>query len=203
MPLYDFDMSKWLCYAQFVLGWFILIIWGQRLICHRECLTRMQLPSSKLLFPIFGLILAFSTRGRSLCIFWPTECGFRVVSSHFWAPRVSKFTRWSSAWPVVLTGLTGVSVRSCAMLRTVLIDQSKAGVVALFVKRFACIHPGELHWFKGSLQVCRGSSLWFSSFALVVCALFLRLFCLGCVKSLPLLKGTKTFLSQVICAHCL
>jgi hypothetical protein len=89
------------------------------------------------------------------------------------------------------------------MLRTVLIDQSKAGVVALFVKRFACIHPGELHWFKGTLQVCRGSSLWFSSFALVVCALFLRLFCLGCVKSLPLLKGTKTFLSQVICAHCL
>jgi hypothetical protein len=34
---------------------------------------------------------------------------------------------------------------------------------------------GELHWFRGSLHVCRGSSLWFSSFGLVVCALCLSI----------------------------
>jgi hypothetical protein len=41
MPLYDLDMFYWLCYAQFVLGWFILILWGQRLIFHHECLAHL------------------------------------------------------------------------------------------------------------------------------------------------------------------
>jgi hypothetical protein len=41
MPLYDLDMFYWLGYAHFVVGYLILIIWGQRLICHNECLARM------------------------------------------------------------------------------------------------------------------------------------------------------------------
>jgi hypothetical protein len=56
---------------------------------------------------------------------------------------------------------------------------------------------GELHWFRGSLHVCRGSSLWFSSFGLVVCAFCLSIVCLGCVESLPLPKGSETCLLQV------
>jgi hypothetical protein len=46
--------------------------------------------------------------------------------------------------------------------------------------------------------VCRGSSLWFSSFGLVVCPLCLSLVCLGCVEPLPFPKGSKTCLLQVI-----
>jgi hypothetical protein len=48
------------------------------------------------------------------------------------------------------------------------------------------------------LRVCRGSSLWFSSFGLVVCALCLSMFCLGCVESFPLPKGSETCIFQVI-----
>jgi hypothetical protein len=39
MPLYDLDMLvAWLC---LICGWIasLLIIWGQRLICHHECLA--------------------------------------------------------------------------------------------------------------------------------------------------------------------
>ena len=46
--------------------------------------------------------------------------------------------------------------------------------------------------------MCRGSSLWFSSFGLMVCALCLSMFCLGCVEPLPLPKGSETCLLQVI-----
>jgi hypothetical protein len=46
--------------------------------------------------------------------------------------------------------------------------------------------------------VCRGSSLWFSSFGSLVCALCLSMFCLGCVESLPLPKGSESCLLQVI-----
>jgi hypothetical protein len=42
---------------------------------------------------------------------------------------------------------------------------------SVFFKWFACIRPGGAALFQGSLHVCRGSSLWFSSFGLVVCAL--------------------------------
>jgi hypothetical protein len=46
--------------------------------------------------------------------------------------------------------------------------------------------------------VRRGSSLWFSSFGLVVCSLFSSIVCLGCVELLPLPKGSETCLLQVI-----
>jgi hypothetical protein len=32
---------------------------------------------------------------------------------------------------------------------------------ALFSSGLHALVQGELHWFKGSLHVCRGSSLWF------------------------------------------
>jgi hypothetical protein len=47
--------------------------------------------------------------------------------------------------------------------------------------------------------VCRGSSLWFSSFGLVVfCSLLELGFCLSWVKLFPLPKGIETCLLQVI-----
>jgi hypothetical protein len=47
--------------------------------------------------------------------------------------------------------------------------------------------------------MCRGSSLLCSSFALVVLRFLLEpCFCLGCVESLPLPKGSETCLLQVI-----
>jgi hypothetical protein len=71
------------------------------------------------------------------------------------------FTCWASVWPVVSIGLTGQSWDDAAALF------SSSGWHA-FVQK-------ELHWFRGSLHVCRGSSLWFSILSLVVCALCLNI----------------------------
>jgi hypothetical protein len=47
--------------------------------------------------------------------------------------------------------------------------------------------------------MCAGGALCgFSSFGLVVCALFLSIVCLGCVELFPLPKGSETCLLQVI-----
>jgi hypothetical protein len=43
-----------------------------------------------------------------------------------------------------------------------------------------------------------GSSLWFSSFGMVPCALWLSMLCVRCVEPLPLPKGSETCLLQVI-----
>jgi hypothetical protein len=74
--------------------------------------------------------------------------GFQVVSSHFWA--------------LVCTGLTGQSAGPVHMLSTGLTgggDQSDrwelSCAAALFQVVF-CMHSS-----RGSLHVCRGSSLWF------------------------------------------
>jgi hypothetical protein len=50
--------------------------------------------------------------------------------------------------------------------------------------------------------MCRGSSLWCSSFGLVVCALC-SWFCLGCVEPLPLPKGSEPCPLQSDLALCL
>jgi hypothetical protein len=134
--------------------------------------------------------------GCIFCIFWLDSCivnkgekfehvlgywmhleGFQVVLSHFWdllctgltgcghrsgrSRVLALFTCCSAVWPVALTGLTGQSRDDVAALF------SSSGVHA-FVQ-------GEFHCFRGSLHVCRGSSLWFSSFGLVVCALCLSI----------------------------
>jgi hypothetical protein len=70
-----------------------------------------------------------------------------------WPVRVLVLcTCWAPVRLVVVTGLT---------------DESWVVAAALF-QVVSC-----LHWFRGSLHVCRGSSLWFLSFGLVVCALCL------------------------------
>jgi hypothetical protein len=86
-------------------------------------------------------------------------------SSPVWPIRVLVlFTCCTPFWPVVLTGLTG---------------QGWADAAALFSSSgWHAFVQGELHRFRGSLHVCRGSSLWFSSFGSVVCA-----FCLSIVLS--------------------
>jgi hypothetical protein len=43
-----------------------------------------------------------------------------------------------------------------------------------------------------------GALCGFSSFGLVICALCLSMFCLGCIEPLPLPKGSETCLLQVI-----
>jgi hypothetical protein len=93
---------------------------------------------------------------------WMHLEGFQVVSRHFWT--------------LVCTGLTGQGHRSdrsecwscshvahrsdrwcCRSVRSGLSCCScpvSSGVLHAFVQR-------ELHWFRGSLHVCRWSSLWF------------------------------------------
>jgi hypothetical protein len=95
------------------------------------------------------------------------------------------FICWAPVWPVVVTGLTGESWADAAALF------ASSGLHA-FVQ-------WELHWFRGSLHVCRGSSLWFSRVLFRWFALFAwALFCLGCVEPLPLPKGSETCPLQVI-----
>jgi hypothetical protein len=68
--------------------------------------------------------------------------------SPVWPVRVlALFICWASVWSVVVTGLT---------------DQSWADATTMFSSSgLHAFVQGELHWFRGSLHVCRGSSLWF------------------------------------------
>jgi hypothetical protein len=90
------------------------------------------------------------------------SCGFEQFQGSGGAP----------VWPVEVTGLTGQSAGPLHMLHTGLtggVDRSdrsglsccscpiSSGVLHAFVQ-------GELHWFRGSLHLCRGSSLWFFEF---------------------------------------
>jgi hypothetical protein len=75
---------------------------------------------------------------------------------------------------------------------TILTGQSKAEAAALFCEVF-CMHSSRgVALVLGELACVQGGSLWFSSFGLVVCALCLSMFCLGCIESLPLPKGSET-----------
>jgi hypothetical protein len=135
---------------------------------------------------------------------WMHLKSFRVVSSLYWALAVP---RWLPVWPLEVIGLTSACVRTCAYVvrrsdqcsGPVWLVKTKLVQLLCFVKRFACIHPGGVALVQGSLYVCRGSSLFISSFGLMVlCSLFELGFCLGCVESLPLPKGIETCLIQVI-----
>jgi hypothetical protein len=75
--------------------------------------------------------------------------------------------------------------------RTGLIGESKAGAVALFCE-VVCMHSsrGNCIGLGGNLHVCRGSSLWFSSFVLVVFCSLLELVFVSVVSSrCPCLRG--------------
>jgi hypothetical protein len=92
---------------------------------------------------------------------WMYLEGFQVVSSHFWALVCTSLTGQghlsdrSECCPVYMlgTGLTGGG--------TGLTGQSLADAAALFSSSgLHAFVQGELHWFRGSLHLCRGSSLW-------------------------------------------
>jgi hypothetical protein len=115
-------------------------------------------------FCIVGLIHALSTMGRSLSL-KGLAGSFRRFSGGF-EPFLGLWC--ALVWPVEVTGLTGQSAGSVHMLHTGLtggVDRSdrsvlgcaatlfSSGVLYAFIQR-------ELHWFRGSLHVCRGSSLW-------------------------------------------
>jgi hypothetical protein len=86
---------------------------------------------------------------------WMHLEGFQVVSSHFWALLHIGLTGQSSS-PVHMlhTGLTGGIAQSDRSGRSYCSCPVSSGVLHAFIQ-------GELHWFRGSLHVCRGSSLWF------------------------------------------
>jgi hypothetical protein len=67
-----------------------------------------------------------------------------------------------------------------------------------FLRWFTCICPRGVALVQGSLHVCRGSSLWFSSFGKCLVLFAWACFCLRCVEPLPLPKGSETCLLQVI-----
>jgi hypothetical protein len=140
-------------------------------------LNFVHLRSSRLTVSHFWLDSCIANKGEKFELemaCWMHLEGSQVVSSHFWA--------------LVCTGLTGRGPRSdwleCWFCSHVAhwsdrwcwpVWPVRAELLQLpyFKWCFACIRPGELHWFRGSLYGCRGSSLWFSSFGLVVCALCL------------------------------
>jgi hypothetical protein len=92
----------------------------------------------------------------------------------------------SPVWPVRVLALF-----TCAVDRS---DRSELSWCSssVFVKWFACIRPGGVALFQGERACVQGSSLWFSSFVLVVCALCLSIVLFGCVELLPLPKVSET-----------
>jgi hypothetical protein len=83
---------------------------------------------------------------------WMHLEGFQVVSSHFWALVCTGLTDrghqsdQSECWSCShVAHRSGLSYCSCPV---------SSGVLHTFVQ-------GELHWFRGSLHVCKGRSLWF------------------------------------------
>jgi hypothetical protein len=116
-------------------------------------LNFVYLRSSRLKVLHFWLDSCIVNKGEKFELemaYWMHLEGFQVVSSHFWA--------------LVCTGLTGQSAGPVHMLHTGLtggVDQSdrsglsccsypiSSGVLHAFVQ-------GKVHWFRGSLHVCRG-----------------------------------------------
>jgi hypothetical protein len=144
-------------------------------------LNFVYLRSSRLHFPIFWLDSCIVNKGEKfrhvLACCMHLE-GFQVVSSYFWARAVP---RWSSAWPVSSTGLTSVSSQVLGDLvhrfdrwgRPVWPVRVRLKQLLCFVMWFACIRLGGIALVQGELACVQGSTLWFSNFSLVVCALCL------------------------------
>jgi hypothetical protein len=73
--------------------------------------------------------------------------GFQVVLSHFWA--------------LVCTGLTGQSAGPVHMLGSGLTGAGdRSDWCELKLLQLPCFQVVCMHWFTGSLHVCRESSLW-------------------------------------------
>jgi hypothetical protein len=121
-------------------------------------LNFVYLRSSRLIFSHFWLDSCIANKGEKFELemaCWMHLEGFQVVSSHFWALEVTDLTG-QSAGPVHMlhTDLTGGVDRSDRSGLSCCSCPVSNGVVHAFVQ-------GELHWFRGSLHVCRGRSLWF------------------------------------------
>jgi hypothetical protein len=123
--------------------------------------------------------------------------GFQVVSSYFWALAVSQV---ASAWPVKGTGLTGVVPRCWTILSTGLTgegDWSDRWELSWCSCSVSCggshaFVQGELHWFWGSLHVCRGSTLWFFDFWFGgLCSLLELCFVSDVSSRCPCLRGQR------------
>jgi hypothetical protein len=101
---------------------------------------------------------------RSVSLVWPVR-------------ELALFICWALVWPVVVTGLTGQSWANAAALF------SSSGLHA-FVQ-------GELHWFRGSMHVCRGSSFGFRALVCGLCSLLEHGFVSDVSSRFPCLRGPR------------
>jgi hypothetical protein len=128
----------------------------------------------------FCLIHALSTRGRSLSLFWATECIWKIFR---WFRAISRL--WCApVGPDEVTGLTDQSASPVHMLHTGLtsgVDWSDRSELSwcscsVFFKWLACIRPGGSCIGSGGACMCaRGALCGFSSFGLVVCVICLSI----------------------------
>jgi hypothetical protein len=101
--------------------------------------------------------------------------------SPVWPVRVlALFTWWAPVLPVVMTGLTGQSWADTAALF------SSSGLHA-FVQ-------GELHWFRGSLHVCRGVLCGFRALVGDLCSFLQHGFVSNVSSRCPCLNGLRLVL---------
>jgi hypothetical protein len=158
------------------------------------------------IFPMFGLIHALPTRGRWLWRKSTTGCIYKV-SGRFQAifgllqfPDDHQSNRlWSPVQPVMVLILCRCCALVWPMLWTSLTRQSWADAAAMFCEE-VCIHSFRRGCIGlgGSCMCVRGV---LCGFWVLFCWCLLvawACFCLGCVELLPLPKGTKTCLLQVI-----
>jgi hypothetical protein len=139
----------------------------------------------------FGLLNAFRRSSGGFKPFLGFACHQSDRSwSPVWPVRVLVLcTCWALVWPVVATGLT---------------SQIWADATTLFSSSdLHALVQGELHWFRGSLHVCRGSSVWFSSFGLVVCALWLSKVLSQMCRVVTLASGVRDLSSSSDLGLCL
>jgi hypothetical protein len=146
-------------------------------------LNFVYLRSSRLHFLYFGLDSCIVNKGGEVWAWNGLLHAFRRFLSGFelflssdsfpggisLADEGHQFDRCSSqVLGILSTGLTGEGDRSDRWELSCCSCSCSWGGSHAFIQ-------GELHWFRGSLHVCRGSSLWFSSFGLVDCALCLSI----------------------------
>jgi hypothetical protein len=108
--------------------------------------------------------------------------------SPVWPVRVLALcTCWAPVWPVVVTGLTS---ESWVVADTLV----SSGVLHAFVQ-------GELHWFRGSLHVCKGSSLWFFELWFGgLCSLLEHSFVSNVSSRCPCLRGPRLVFFKWSCS---
>jgi hypothetical protein len=152
-----------------------------------------------------GLIHAFSTRGISLSWFWATECIWKVFRWFRAFPGLCV----SQVWPVMVTGLTGQRVGSVHLLSTGLIgvdgrsDWSELSwcSYSVFIKWFACIHPGAVALVQGELACLQGElfvvfELWCGG----LCSLLEHSFVSDVSSRWPCLRGLRLVFFKWSCS---